>query len=278
MALGDDVAFIYDGGRVTAFDLSAPAAPALLGSVTLQAAGGDTYPIGVAARGKLLYVNLGTSLQIVDASGPGAPLVRGGVSQEFYSFTGIALAGQYAYTVLPTLSWSSDGTPIYKARVCTYDVSDPDAPAELGCDESDGRSTTIVAAGQHLYTYGGDIINVYSLADPQAPLFVRSVGLPALPAGDPTRYNLYYDPRGVVSLAFDAGRLYAGTQGTIFVLDTADPAAPRLLGTVATPGVPVRLHPAGGLLYVVDSIGGVRVLQVDAAALAPPVYLPLIRR
>jgi hypothetical protein len=274
MVVGDGVAFVYDG-RVTAFDLSTPAAPALLGSVNLEALGGFTYPIGMAARGRLLFVNYGTTLQIVDASGPGAPIVRGTVAQEFHSFTGVALAGQYAYTVLPTLSWASDDTPLYKGRVCTYDVSDPDAPADLGCQESDGRGAAIVAGDQHLYTYGGDEIKIYSLANPQAPALIRSVGLPAIPGGN---LRLYYDPLDDLSLAFDGSYLYAGSQGKIFVLDTAGPAAPRLLGTVATPGVPRRLQPAGELLYVVDSVGGVRALRVAAATLAPPVYLPLIRR
>lgn len=275
MALGDDVAFTYDGSVVTAFDLSTPAAPALLGSVQLESLEGYSEPTGIIASGKLLFVNHGSTLQIVDASGPGAPLVRGIVSQEYYSFTGVALAGQYAYTVI-RYQVSGGDVLVDKERLCAYDVSDLDAPADLGCQESDGRGTTIAVAGQYLYTYGGDEIKVYSLANPEAPVFVRSVWLPAapVPAGDP----VHGYPRGIVSLALAGDHLYAGTTSKIFVLDTTDQAAPRLLGTVATPGAPRRIQPAGDLLYVVDSVGGLRVLQVDATALVPPIYLPLLAR
>jgi hypothetical protein len=120
--------------------------------------------------------------------------------------------------------------------------------AELGA-----RATAVALDGSIAWTGMSDRLASIDVADPTKPrLVAKSDRL----GGE------------VRSVAVDAGHAFAvlGQPG-LRIVDVRDPAAPRIVGTLDTPGDAGDVAVAGGMAYIADGTGGMRVIDVhDPAA------------
>lgn len=166
------VAYVAEDVGLQLLDVSDPAHPARLGSLSLP--GGDQ--VRLAVRGTLVYLadrNFG--LHVVDVTNPLQPaevgsLALGGtpraVSLGGTGLGGFGLAGSYAVVAC------GDG------GVAVVDVSEPTAPALVGATPEDApRAGSVTVRGHHAYVaageegvYGG--LHVVELADPTNPVEV----------------------------------------------------------------------------------------------------------
>ena len=74
-----------------------------------------------------------------------------------------------------------------------------------------------------------------------------------------TSYSIHYTKLYDVAVANKTVFLANGQSG-LFVIDVANPAAPRAIAMLDTPGYAQGVSVYGGLVYVADQVGGVRII------------------
>jgi hypothetical protein len=166
------VAYVAEDVGLQLVDVSDPAHPARLGSLSLP--GGDQARLAVA--GNLVYLaDLNFGLHVVDVTNPMQPIEVGSlalagtpraVSLGGTGLGGFALTGSYAVVAC------GDG------GVAVVDVSDPAAPFLAGATPDDQpRAGSVTVRGHYAYVaageeavYGG--LHVVELADPTDPVEV----------------------------------------------------------------------------------------------------------
>ena len=139
--------------------------------------------------------------------------------------------------------------------IAVFDRSDPAAPTLLGTVETAGGAQDLALStdGSTLYAaVGGAGIEVFSLEDPQTP---QSIDL----------IDVDYS---VISVATDAGLLWAATQQDIVAVDIRTPRVPILLNTDQSEQWAMAVAAGGGRAYLGDW-GYASVYGADPALSAP---------
>ena len=217
-------------------DLLTPAAPAVVGRVTL---GIDGAALRLA--GTLAYVAAGTAgLQVVDVSNPVAPTIIGALDTPGTA-TGVAVTNGRAYV--------ADDTAIE-----VMDVTNPRSPVMLGSLAIRARAVT--AVGTRLYVLdGGPQLAVVDVSSPFAPALLgtaNALGAQSLDAAG-----------SIVFLASAQVDSRLNTAG-LYVIDASTPSAPRLIanswGGFDAWGVAV----SGSLAVAAGNTYGMRVVDVSA--------------
>ncbi|HEX9736766.1 MAG TPA: IPTL-CTERM sorting domain-containing protein [Thermoanaerobaculia bacterium] len=271
---GDTAYLLGRDGTLSVVDVEQPAAPALLGAVTLPGIGGA---LSLDVVGGTAFATVSGRFHAVDVADPTLPkLLHPSAAPE--ELSDVSLAGERLYVASPDTLWR-------------YDAGDPSAPALLGTLAAPGGEPLyrVAAAGDLLYAVDqAGRLDVVDFTDPASPVALGSYRAAAVPqemaaagttivlllitgelevidAADPAA------PRRVGTLAlsgfgrtllFDAGRqrVYASTGGsssTVSIVDLADPAAPALLGSLAIEGDAIALASAGDLVFVAaNRVGG----------------------
>ena len=267
-------------------DVHVPAAPAIVGRVTLGIDGA-----ALRVDGALAYVAAGSAgLEVVDVSNPFAPTLIGAVDTPGTA-TGVAVANGRAYvaddTALEVVDVTSPRSPVIvgslatRARAVTVvgtrlyvldgglqlkvvDITNPAAPAPLSAVSGLGAQS-LDAAGSLVF-----------LASPQVDVTTKTAGLYAVDASIPTAPRVVgnswggFDSWGVAvagPLAVAAGNSFG-----MRVVDVSVPAAPR---TVAALGGTIRgVAIAGQFAYALNLVPGnpahTDLLVVDLRAPASP--------
>ncbi len=237
------------------------------------------YCGAVAASGNVVYLGIGSTLEIWDASDPAAPIRLGAIR-------------------LPGLieSLAVQGTHVYAAAgnsgVHGIDASTPAAPVQLFTFDTSGNAHRLALSGTTLWIADGrGGVRGLDLSTPESPVLVGAYAsggaVRSLMAADPNLVVLDMDEgvqilsqaaipalRGEarsitagVALSGDASTLYASdANGGLFRIDAGTPASPAISTNVLLPSVGRSLLATGPALYVAAGAGGL--LTVDPASLS----------
>jgi hypothetical protein len=231
-------------------DVSAPAAPVVLGSVAVDAAGGI---LALALSGGRAYVADGPNgLKIYDISQPSL-LTEMGETRD--GFTSTHIAAKRSISVVTGTDVATN-----TARLVVVDTSDPTVPTVIG--------TLPNAASAILDVALNDAGTVAAVALGTGGIWVIDLGNPAAPVK-----RGVYDTAGVamaVALSSSGTVAYvADGVGGVKVVSLANPAAPTLIGSLAiSGGIQRDIVVAGTLAYVLDQTG--RLLTVDVTTPSAP--------
>jgi hypothetical protein len=273
-------------GGVTSVDISDPSAPAQTGVFPLEGP-----PNSIASAGDVLYVGETlTAMLVLDASDP-AHLVE--LSRVEYPFTpgvDVYAEGGRLFTGAPT----QDGTAV---SVAVFDVSDPRAPERLGASELTCQVVGMdydPAAGEAFLPCagaGGTGVSVFAVAADGALAERSTVLTPSVTdagvSDDGTTFLAASDalyavrpaggraevlgrlafPQRALRVQVDGARAYVftadntiGTNGVVRIVDVSDPAAMRLLGSIALEDLGLvytskRFQAVGDRFYVAERSG-----------------------
>jgi|GEM_PF-7056015 len=149
----------------------------------------------------------------------------------------VRLAGDFAYVAA-----GPEGLKV-------VDVRDPANPRRVGEMIPPRPARRIDVAGNHAYVVAGFDLDVVDVEDPTRPVRVSSTRLPGT-------FNQMVI-RVVGSLAYIA----SGPAG-LLIVDVADPASPRLLGSWNSPGLALGVDVVDGFAYLADQNSGLQILDV----------------
>ena len=158
-------------------------------------------------------------------------------------------------TMVGTLSYQSVGG----RGLVIYDVSNPNAPVELGVADTPGVCLGNIVVGDLAYVADGNYPGfcVVDVSDPYAPTVLGSAG-----PGSGYLYDL-------AMVAPDTVWVADGYYG-IRIFDVTDPAAPRMIGSFSSGNSPWSLEVHDGDVYVPDSYG-LRIYGISEGASEPHV-------
>ena len=255
------------------YDVTDPAAPALVGSVVI---GGGR---GVDVAGRYVYYtdeDNGGRLVIVDVIDKSAPVVVGSVVTGG-SPRGVKVQGTIAVL---TYNAAADG-------IRTFDVSDPTAPVQIGTraianagrtdldirgntvaiptatnvqlidisnptnlpapvSVSPGESFSCKFQGRYLYL-GDDTVDQFQVWDTVNPSLPVLVGQLALVAPSSIR---------AISVSGDFAYFVDASNDEMRVVDISDPTAPAFISTAVSVGLnPIAITTVGRYAYVLDNNG-----------------------
>jgi hypothetical protein len=219
------VAYVAEDFGLQLLDVSDPAHPARLGSLSLP----DGNQVRLAVGGNLVYLaDMNFGLHVVDVTNPMQPVEVGSlalagtpraVGLGGTGLGGFALTGSYAVVAC------GDG------GVAVVDVSDPTAPALVGATPDDApRAGSVTMRGHYAYVasgeeavYGG--LHVVELADPTNPVEVGASE----------------DDLGVTRAALQDGfalgaQFFLAAQVAIFDVSTVPPVYTAVLDLSTLPG------------------------------------------
>jgi hypothetical protein len=283
IALGDGHLYAAENVFVYNYRLDDPVHPAELGRLELGI--DDGYALAVTYADKHVFVGTGGGLLIADQAL--RRLAR--LPVDYQQVLDVVVRDGIAY-----LAAGLGG------GLWVVDVHDPTAPRKLGSVAvGDARQVTLV--GHYAYVSSdADGLWVVDIADPAAldgkqvlttwsgasdvevsgtTAFIAASenGLVAVDLSDPTTpRTLDTAPvLGVASrLALDGQRAYvlgtrSGPPGTLNVFDISNPSDIQTTAVVTLYGAAEAVDAAGGLAYVSDSVGGLRVFDTRAVGDPP---------
>jgi|GEM_PF-2750047 len=224
--------------------------------------------------GEYLYVSTREGFEVIDLQDPRAPALAGTYQQKKQDYYSLLLVGPYAYL-------GGEKTTF------VVDVSDPRAPVEVNQLSMEGRGDLSLVVGDYLYVTDFSRLRVIDISDPRNPAWLedeytvsllesvdaggdllylvdwRTIHVLRSSPGHPFEEIATYDPlSGSWSLAAEGDHVYLiqgkdgpmGTRwGQISVVDTMDPAQPRLVGAVPLDKIGQEIVARDGLLYAAEA-------------------------
>lgn len=274
---------------VEAYDLTTPAAPALLGrfatdssynglfaqgstlflqegltlnwfdatsvpGATVTLPGSVSFngaPSAVAAMGQLALVIRSGQLDVIDLANPLAPVtLRSGYRHDTnWSYTDVAVKGRYAVVT------------DYANGIAVLDLRNPASPSMVSTYSPGGQTDFVRISGNYAFTSHASTaanigVKITNLTNPAVPAFAATYTASG---------GQYYDNLIV------AGKTLAVVYGSPAVVDLVDvtsPVAPVKKSTVSIPssGSVAAMAMAGGLLVLSDSSRGTFVFDISNAA------------
>lgn len=271
---------------LSAYDLSQPTDPSLIGTIDLPG-----QPLGLANSGQYAYVAMaGAGLAVIDTSDP-THMVRVGTYDTRGSAMAVASDGALAYV--------ADGP----GGLSIIDVVDPAHPLEIGAFWVPGLIVDVATAPSGAYAYlaarpaGLVIVDV---TDPSNASTVGALPLPGSatlvavsPAQDlafvatgstlhvvdvteathPNRLGELSLPQTLMDMAAsdDSRFAYLLSASALWVVDVSNPSAPSIAGQLEVAGLTwSRLAADGPIIYAVTNLG---LKVVDASDPAHPLVL-----
>lgn len=254
VAVEGDYAYAVGDHGLTIIDVSQPTNPSVAGHYGTEGVPGD-----ICINGTTAYLSLdGRDLLALDIRDPETPLPPSAVAQPAEAGFGpdsvpVNVVDHYAYwpapRVDPDTGWW-DGT-----EWAISDISNPANPIRLGTVPTSGDVGAARARGQvalvfeSVYTNSsllGDVIEVFTLANPAAPVSVGSLEVTNV----------------VNSIDIDGSWGYLATERGLDVIDLANPASPRLAAHVAMDGRPQGVLVRDGIAYVAAGDAGLVIVNV----------------
>lgn len=252
------VAYVSNGPTLRLFDIREPAAPTLLGSLTLTQ---NIYDVWVSGTVAYAAVDL-DGLAIVDVSNPTAPSLLSSIE-----------AGGQALSVAVADTTAAVANRLSGLEV--FDVSDPAAPVSRGAYFTEGYAVEVDTAGSFAYVVdrpgGLSIIDLSKAGEPEAESLLSTTDRPAAVA--------------VSRLSTEApGATLAGLMGTdslLEIVDVSNPVAPVALGSYRHPERPPTGRTLGSpsieldgvLAFLTDAVPSPLLQVVDLTDPARPVLI-----
>lgn len=245
----DNIAYIADNDSLVIFDVTDPSSPTKLGSYAPQ--GGMAFIHHVAMQGDYVYITDAMfGVRILDASDASQIEEVGSVphNQTDAMFSRMKVSGDLIY-------YMQDGD-ISGKKLVILDVSDPEAPVEIGSHDMPG----------FWWFYGFDYCDGYAcIAGGKDGLRVVEISAP-----DSITVVGIYDPYDLTSgLAVSGDHAFVGTYlKDLAVYDVSDPSSPVEVTALEFPDSPIKqISVWGHHLYVpgvvIDHNAGVSVLDIS---------------
>jgi hypothetical protein len=197
------------------YNVSAPASPALVGSLTLTGT-----PSNIAVSGNYAYVSNQSNtqeLQIINISNPAAPNVVGTYNAPGNAnANGVFVNGSRAYLVRGS---STDNEFII------VNVATPASPALLGSLNLGATGNGVVVVGNDAYIASGSNtqeVQVVNVTNPASLSIVGSVNLPG--------------NTDALTIAGFSGGVVVGQGNTLYTVNISSPTAPTVAGTLGIGG------------------------------------------
>ena len=215
------------------YDVSTPAAPVLLGTTSVRreaqrvVAGGDG----------LAFVGHDEGFEVLDVADPAAPRRLGEYRSPWWAARDFEVRGRRLYVAAQ--QW---------AGVEIFDLADPASPRRLGGSGSHGDTDAVAVAGRLAFAATeGSGLRVLDVGDPRRPVELGVYPTPAFAnrldlAGRTVLLNTW-------TLGLEVVRL--GRGGVL-----------RRVGGLETPDRGIDVFRRGGLAYLADLAGGLRVVEV----------------
>ena len=219
-------------------DVTNPAAPAAVGSVTLA---GQLRSIAV--QGNYAYVTSNSNgLYVVDISNPSSPSSSGSVA--IVDPRAVVVSGKYAYV------FSSNGV---SSTIKTVDISVSSSPTIVGSVAVDNDLCTTMSL-QRRYLYVTSTTNsTVSIYDVSTPTSLTRTNTPL---------NV-----GIACIGIRVSGKYAyacNTSGSVAVIDVSNPASPSLVSTFSSGSGSGGLYLYGRYLFLADSSNNrVRIIDIS---------------
>ncbi len=232
-----DYLYVWDSAnfRIRIIDVSNPASPAVVGTVT------SINAYGIYPSGKFLYVATGGSgISVIDISDPRAPRTTGSYDTSGFA-NAVYVVGPYAYVADDT-----GGLQI-------VDISNPVSPVLVGTYNSAGTATAVYVSDRYAYLadgFGSGML-IIDVSNPVSPSLVGS----------------YTSGADYISSSIRVFGDYAymnnaepGNQQFV-VVDVSRPSAPSLVGTLTT--VSTRSFVSGTYAYLTAGSSGLKIARID---------------
>jgi hypothetical protein len=271
------------GGGLLIFDVRKPASASLLGR--------SQEPYGYGGRiqvvGERVYLaDRNNGLQIFSVSDPATPVLQGGYATPFARANAATVAGSQLYVV-------------GYGELAIFDTAGVDVPRLRSRFFIENAGYWIQVVNQRAYLSGGLGLRIIDVNDSDNPFLIADVAIPSADSvyiSDNYAYvtyrTIYYPPagalqiiditnphspivvgnyptRGVGKAWIVENRAYIVThdQQTSYleVVDISNPAAITSLGLYTDPLLGSELTIAGGRAYVMDSTGGIAIIDIHDA-------------
>jgi hypothetical protein len=278
----------YYAGRLSAIDISNPAAPFVAGSSqatnellnasTVNIAGGYAFVVSKNRNGPLGSESnddgSGNSLTVLDiATNPASPSVVGSIhdANTLFGAYGVAVSGHYAFVAsqgclsgqpcpnhavgcaFAVIDIGSPGTPLIVAALHSTSL-----PSPWGGTGALGHVTSVAISGSYAYVTAAyqSRLTVINIANPLKPQIVAS-------------------PKDTTNLAFPVDVALSGkyayvinqsSPGRLTVLDVSNPASPQVVASLASSALSggYRIRVRGDFAYVsASSAAGVAVVDIS---------------
>lgn len=239
LAVRGDKAYLVNGSELSVVNISDPRRPAVKGRYRQP-----LHTFMVRAKGDTAYsLTSERELAVIDLRKPAAPAWRGASSMKTAEPWALATANGRVYIA------------DHEKGLLTYDVSKPDAPKLLGaCAPKDFKPVSLAVSGARVYaTDALRRFRIYDLAKPDKP---RELGRLLLPTTGSLSMSLrLVGVEGgracLTAHDYDYRRERPVSSYRIFLVDVANPAAPRLVKTISLPLSTIITEAAfsGGYLY-----------------------------
>ena len=247
MAIGSGRLVICEGGEISVYDLGTPASPSFLGQTTVSGSGWWTKALIFNGQAFIARQDFQVDLDILDISGPGAPVPIGQASwppamvDSGWRFTGMSIRDM-------DLFMAGSSGAIY-----TCDVTDPANPNLLDSFDC-GRplnGMALMATRTFLpLDYGGGFM-IVDAADP-SNLFTITI---------------HEFGQSLFGVSVDFNRAYVFShQDMIDILDVTDPESPVKIGRVDTGAEVGGFDARGDYLYVCNNSYVLNVYDVSDPA------------
>jgi hypothetical protein len=208
-------------------DVSTPAAPSTIGSVTI---GGTPQSVYVQGRYAYIANDESNGFQIVDVSNPANPVLLESFNDGSDPYA-IYVSGQYAYVLNVNNTFQA------------INVSNPYAPTVVGSVTTGTTPYSLFVSGRYAYvvTETSDTLQIIDISNPSTPTIVGSVGIGS-----------------TATSVFVSGRYaYVTANGvpSLQVIDVSNPTDPIVVGNVTTASHPISVYVQGRYAYVVSTSG-----------------------
>jgi hypothetical protein len=234
IVVSGNYAYVAAHSVVTAFDVSNPSNPRLVGYCDTP---GHAKALAVS-NGYLYIAAYSAGLRVLRISDPAHP-VAVGACETYGQADGVAVTGGVAYL--------ADGN----AGLAVVAVSDPANPVKMAVYEPSSRLRAVAAEGRYAYVVGdGCGLRVVDVSDPGAPVEVGRCG----------EWN-------ATGLAVRNGYAYlAAASDGVVVVDVRNPADPREVARVRTRNIARRIAVSEKRCYVGDHEGGLLLFDLSDPA------------
>ena len=239
------------------YNVTTPAAPVLVGSMTLNG-----NPSAIAVSGGYAYVANQSNtqeLQIINISNPSAPALTG----TFNAFgnanaNGVFVSGSYAY-----LARSSSN----QDEFIVVNIATPAAPFQVGTLNLNATGYETVVIGNYAYVASGSDtqeVQVVNVTNPAAPALVGSLNLPGT-----------VDATTVVG---SSSGLVVGQGNTLYTVSLSNPIVPTIAGTLGIGGQvnDIALGRGNTYAFLGTSVATGEFQVVDISTFASPILLSTV--
>jgi hypothetical protein len=240
---------IYGSGAVLrAVDLSTPAAPVILGEITMP-----DVVYGAELEGRYAFVAAGEAdLRVIDLIDPSNPTEVGSASygsQNDHIAVDVILHGDLAFV-------------LGKAGVTLYDISLPTSPVEQDTYPYDGNhdpADLSINGNRFVVCFDDVMTSTIYFVDFSDPDNLEEICAYTLVFG-----GQHYNPTGLV---WHGNHVYVSEHNdALFTIDASDPASPQAVWTEFQGGGLIEMVVVGDSLVASHRLGSMRVFDISIPA------------